>query len=119
MRREFRFASYRLDRQRRRPTTADGRRLASAPRGLAIGARCAAGVAAGLVVVASLHANTLVSARADRATGFLVYAVHVGELLGEPELEGPEAACQAAIAARLAQRTPASPGRWIPVRVVF
>jgi hypothetical protein len=115
MRREFRFASYRLDRQRRRPTRADGRRLASAPRGLAIGARCAAG----LVVVASLHANTLVSARADRATGFLVYAVHVGELLGEPELEGPEAACQAAIAARLAQRTPASPGRWIPVRVVF
>ena len=88
------------------------------PRWIAIAARWMVGTGAGLALAASLHANTLVSARADRSARFLIYAVHVGELLGEPELDGPEAACQQAAADRL--RPPAvRPGRRIPVRVVF
>jgi hypothetical protein len=122
MRREY-FAPSRSDRRSRRRVSsgrsgsfaATGR---AATRWLAITARWAIGASAALLLVASLHANTLVSARPDRSTRFLIYAVHVGELLGEPELDGSEAACQQAIADRL--RPPVvHPARRIPVRVVF
>jgi hypothetical protein len=87
-------------------------------RWVAITAHWTIGSAAGLALVASLHANTVASPRADRSARLLIYVLHVGELLGEPELDGPEAACQQAIAARL-QRAALTPGRRIPVRVVF
>jgi len=123
MRRENQFATHRSDRQGWRRRRVNGRHSGSArwpavPRWWVIAARWALGATAGLVLVASLHANTLASARADHSTRFLIYAVHVGELLGEPELDGPEAACQQAIAARL-QRPAVRPGHRIPVRVVF
>jgi hypothetical protein len=122
MRRESQSKAYRSDRQGRRRLRVTGRRSRAGrlavPRWLAIAARWTIGAGAGLMLVASLHANTLASARSDRSTRFLIYAVHVGELLGEPALDGPEAACQQAIAARL-QRPVANPVRWRPVRVVF
>jgi len=121
MRREYRTATYFSVRRRRahrelRRSGALERRL-GARRLATITARWAAGAIAGMALMASLHADTLISAGSDQSAHFLIYALHVGELLGEPELDTREAACQAAAAAKL-RRTGAGP-RLIPVRVVF